>query len=775
VTLEVEAGFEGWIAAGQAFPVTVTVTAEHLVHGTLQVEVGGATGTVELAREVEVTAGNSTSYRFLAPGSVIESSRFVPDDERVVAARLRDGDGDVVARADATTRTDMAQEVVGVLPLAADGAGPLADAVPLPVDAGVARLTEVAPGVLDLGPLALSPLDQLVATPSELAALPDDQRAAVLGWVDAGGHLVLPGDEAELDAAVEVLPDGWAPAQGDGARAGLGQVRSVPAGWTDRLLPTPARSGLEEDVLAQDTIGSGNSLRGSLSGDAGVRLPPSTRLAVLLALYVLVAGPVAFLLVRRLGRRPLAFAIVPVLALTSTGAVVGAGGSLRRTAASAHVTVYEVGPGGATATTWALLSNPRRQGDVGIEMPDGWTVTDAMSVDGGWDGIGGGSVAVRDAGEGIAATTRPPAGGFGFLQAEGPVSGLGDGLVVTATSGDDELVEGTVRNDLDVTLDEVAVMVGRNAIAEIGQLGPGEEASFTVEAATVWQGRPAPETAVWPDDVGTGVRPDGGGFGMVVEGVPGGGGLIIENEVGDGGVIVERRRGDNPATGAAPGFPAPQPGPGEPPPPPRLPPGEPVFPRPGAEDGDQGSDDASDEPVVMAAWSALMGHAGWNYRPLGQAVAVGWTEDLVPPVATTGSGDVARSRSAVVGRATVVPSGDRVTDAAVVASMVRGPLTQAADPGALPAVVAFDLPAGVDGRPVDPGRLAVHVPGSPFSTDVWTPDGWVPLPDVPPGESDEVDLPAGAVVGGQVFVRWQHPPEPLQAGRELIVYEKESA
>jgi hypothetical protein len=403
-----------------------------------------------------------------------------------------------------------------------------------------------------------------------------------------------------------------------------------------------------------------------------------------------------------------------------------------------------------------------------------------MVADGGWDGMGGQPVDIRATDGGVSATTRPPAGGFGFLQSQGPVSGLGDGLVVTAESGDDGVVRGTVRNDLDVGLDDVAVMVGRNAIVEVGRLDVGDEQEFAIEEATVWQGQPASERDVWPDEAGAGF---------------GGGDVIARIGPGGGAVVVERRRG---GFGDERQVPVPDlaPDPAAPPPgrvaPETLPPEEPPLPQPPAlpdlpapeegimVDGRErpaggGDDEPGEETVVMAAWSAVMRYAGWNYRPLGQAVAVGWTEELAPPVTATGSGSVERSRSAVVGRATVAPAGARVTDAAVVASTVRGPLTQSADPGELAGVVAFDLPSGVGGRPVDPDRLAIHVPGTLFSTDVWTAEGWVPLPDGPAGASSEVDLPAGAVVAGQVFVRWQHPQEPLQAGRELVVYEKEPA
>ena len=124
---------------------------------------------------------------------------------------------------------------------------------------------------------------------------------------------------------------------------------------------------------------------------------------------------------------------------------------------------------------------------------------------------------------------------------------------------------------------------------------------------------------------------------------------------------------------------------------------------------------------------------------------------------------------------TAAPAGDHVTDAAIVRSTVRGPDVNAGfgDEG-FPAMVSFDVPAAVDGRPVDPSRLMFHLWGSYTSAEVWTPGGWVALPEVPDGQFAEVALPDGAVVAGQVFVRWTHPLSVPPPGREFVLYEKET-
>lgn len=810
VTLQAVAGFGGWVAEARTFPVVVKVTSDRLLQATLQFEVVGMTGKTVVERGIEVAGGNSATYHLLAPAVPVERGMGpMPGSE--IAVRLV-VDDEAVATAQAEVRLDASQELVGVFPEARALLGQtLPNAMPLLVDVGVARPVEVDPKLLELGAAALEPLDQVVALPAELATLPKEQRTALVRWVDAGGQLLIPGDLAEMPD--DVLPAGWLPPAGGGVRAGLGRVRAVSTTWQDEILPSPTRSSSEEAIIADSVIAASDTIGGRLSRDAGVRLPPGGRLGVLLALYVLIVGPAAYFLLRRFGRRrsgtdppeeakPLqnvrrpmmAWAAIPAVALVSTGAVVGAGGDLRRHAASAHVTVYEVGAGGATATTWSLLSNPGRRGEVGIDLPEGWTATEGSSS---WESQGA-TVRVAATDDGVAASTRPPAGGFGLIRSSGPAVDMADALEVTAESADDDVMNGTVRNRLDVPLEDVVVFVGREALTEIGTLQPGEEKEFTIARASQFAFQADPERRVWPDNFGgnDGMRIAPGG-GVVVWEQGGAGGAIaveemqaeLEAKLSDADVVARLDAEFSTEAGAqvAPPPPVTVPKPDganvgvvvvEPDQPVPLPmplpedpapvPGKPAFP-----DGPNG--DADESPTMMAAWAQIMQEHGWNYRPTGQVIAVGWSDELDPPVSPSGSGKVSRSRSAVVARATAAPAGDRLSDAASVRSLVRGPNTEAnPDNGDIPAVVAFDLPATVGERPVDPGRLMFHLLGSYTSAAVWTPAGWVTLPDVPDGKTAEVAVPAGAVVGGQVFVRWTHPMAVPPPGREFVLYEKET-
>ena len=148
-------------------------------------------------------------------------------------------------------------------------------------------------------------------------------------------------------------------------------LRSVGDDWTQGLLPSPTRTRNEEQLIASDMFTAALPTANELADAADLRLPGARALGIMLAAYVVVAGPIVFLLVRRVHRGQLAWVAIPLLAVGSTGVVFTTGSSLRRSLSSAQVTVYETGPSGTVATTWSLLAN-KQGGDVGVTLPDGW-------------------------------------------------------------------------------------------------------------------------------------------------------------------------------------------------------------------------------------------------------------------------------------------------------------------------------------------------------------------------------------------------------------------
>ncbi|MGH9113060.1 MAG: hypothetical protein ACRDZN_12310 [Acidimicrobiales bacterium] len=744
VVLTVDVGVAGFVAPGRPYPVTVTVTTDRLVDGVVEVVVPGLASATTLERPVEVTGGSTAKFTLIAPavGDAVGGN---------VRARLSAADG-VSATADVELRADLGQELVGVLPELTGSPGSLPGTVPLVVgvDGGTARLVPVEPDLLAEGPLALGPLDQVVASPGEVAGLDDTARAALAAWVDDGGLLILAGAGAQAGAGGgatgDGLPAGWWPGTGGAVRAGLGRVRSVTGDWQRSLVPSPTRSTAEEQIMASDLGGFVDlPMVARLGRDAGMGLPDGARLGLLLAIYVLVMGPGTYLVVRRFGRREVAWATLPVLALVATGAVFVTGASLRRAAEAAQVTVYEVGPGAAVATTWSLVPSSRG-GEVGVELPGGWTGAAA------YDELSGGAVAFDDMGnpmptsadegvrlaadgDGSRLTDDVAPGGYALLEARGPAPGLSGALEVTATSEADGEIRGTVRNRLETTLHSVVAFSGRAAAVEIGTLGPGEEKPYALEGTNAFVWGATPETEVWPSD--TMEFGESGECLMTV--LPDGG--VVEECSSSSEALVAVDDGDQDAGGA---------------------------------DGDGG-----EPPVVLAAWGETITRTGSNFRPPGQVVVAGWTDDIAAPATPTG-GPADRTTSAIVARATPTPVGDRLTDSGTVRSIVRGPATQqpadvpeADATGGIGFVSAFDLPERVGGRPVDVDRLVVNVADLFITFDFWTPGGWVAI-DPPTIGQEEHRVPPEAVVGGTVYVRITAPTNAVpNPGRDLGIYERE--
>ena len=364
-TISVEAGYGGLHQDGTALPVLVTIDADRLVDGEVRLTVispdGSSKATVV---EAEIAGGSSKEFRLVAsgvnrfgPGVVVE---LVEDDEVTATRRV-------------TLRSPSDDEIVGVLPsLAAD----LPVTAPLTVDLGVARLNALDTEWLDLGSSAIETVDIVVGAAPDLRALSPRANDALQGWLEAGGTLVIDEPAGTLVAEIDVA---LGPV-GEPVTVGRGRVFSsggaAAAGeWDDLLSPTAVRSLSAEGGFAGELTGDvvwfGEPVEVSLAEDAGFQLPSLPWVLVLLLAYVIIGGPLIWLILRRMDRTGLMWAALPVLALVFTAAIWVAGSDLRSGADDAHGTIIEIRENSATATTTHLLSS-RSSGLSTFALPAGW-------------------------------------------------------------------------------------------------------------------------------------------------------------------------------------------------------------------------------------------------------------------------------------------------------------------------------------------------------------------------------------------------------------------
>lgn len=482
-TLDVQVGYGGSFYPGRPVRVRITVTADRLVRGTLEVRMAQGPAQVVLSRPVEVPGGSDKQFVVAMPDAGVFFGG--PGANASAEVSLRQ-DGDEIASGRGSAQWTVDGELVGVLP-GAGAAGSFPESVGLAIDAGAARLSPI--DQLDLDePGALGALDMLAVDQNELGSLGPDARQAVLDWVSDGGRLLV---VAPTGTEVAGLPAAWQPGAGGRAQAEQGDVVALGgerSSWFRALLPTPTRSAMED---------GGQMLRGFggvpastiIAQDAGLRLARLGWLIAFLIAYVVVVGPIAHIVLRRSNRALWFWFVVPALAALFTGGAWLVGRSLRSGATAAQTTIVELRPEGARATTWVGVVS-RGGGTVDIALPRGWVGRLSSSA------VMTGEtrpMRVNITGKGAVSRLELNAGEFGLVSAAGPVAVDGT-LEIDASSTEDGRVEGTVRNTTTLALDGVRAFAGGASVV-VGSLAPGEGKPFVVTGASTLNFGGAPTDA----------------------------------------------------------------------------------------------------------------------------------------------------------------------------------------------------------------------------------------------------------------------------------------
>ena len=452
--------YDGSYVPGHPSAVRVQVAADRLLRGRLEVTVAEDT---MVSVPVEVPGGSTKEFLVVVPGS--QSFRF--DGAVPVRARLRDGSNDL-ATGTGILQSSVGNELVGVLPAALGGRA-VPGPSPLAVDVGTARFAALGPAELAQAPASLGPVSTIAAGADELGRLPEPTRKAVLAWVEQGGHLLVDADPGQ---AVAGLPDAWQPGLDGRSPAGRGEVRltggAIAAGrWPGLVEPTGWA------VTGDSSAGFGNGFVGlSLADEAGLRVPRLGWLVAFLAVYVVVAGPVAFFVLRRRGRPELAWIAVPLVALLfTTGSYVG-GRGLRNTTRQVDTSIVATGPNGSTATTWLGVFSATGQTSR-LRFGPGW-MPDGTGRDSGITTLSSLSLTA----DGVEASLPLDPGEFGVVPSHGPAA-AGGRLEITGVTATADEASGRVKNTTPFALDDVAVFVGTGE-ALLGRLGAGEEREWQI-------------------------------------------------------------------------------------------------------------------------------------------------------------------------------------------------------------------------------------------------------------------------------------------------------
>ncbi len=504
--LEAEAGYvDGQIVPGRPVPVRVQIRSDQLVTGTLTVtpytvgEPGDAVTT-----PVEVAGGSVKDYLLVVPTRW--SGTLGPSEMRI---SLRTGDDTVEATAAMTWTGDV--EVVGLVPgLASQAPGPT------PLGTGMGRAVFDQLDAQELAtPGALGPLGSIVTGPDGLSALPPEAQRNVLDWVEEGGQLLV---DAPPGSPVAGLPESWQPA-GTRAAAGDGWVRLTDGAaargqWGAIVEPSRQFSSSE---LTMNEMCCFAGVPDSVARDAGMRIPDIGWLLVFLVGYVVVVGPVTFVLLRRVRRTGLAWVAVPLVAVLFTAVAFTAGSGLRSDSRAAHGSLVQTSPLGDRVVSHIGLVS-RDGSDATALFPDGWHAggLDAPSMSGmGFGGMEGMADAQGAPVPVVGSDGRPgvrlplSSGDFGVVTGRGRVEGDSP-LTVVASAGAGDTVSGTVTNASDIDLEEVIVVVA-GRVADVGDLAAGAETEWTIDLDDVDPNGNDPWMAVeqpWSRAIGEMGEPD---------------------------------------------------------------------------------------------------------------------------------------------------------------------------------------------------------------------------------------------------------------------------
>jgi hypothetical protein len=380
---------------------------------------------------------------------------------------------------------------------------------------------------------ALSAIDRLVWQDVDASDLSPAQLAALRGWVAGGGRLVIVGgtggpgllsafpDEllpyrpsatvdlpaSALGTLLADLPSTATNLTALGGSAGAGRTLAAVG---DRVVaaelafgngsvtilgfdPTtpwiadskadaalwrrvlPARSG-----SAIFTSGNDDSqLVNAVASLPAAALPPIGGLFILLAAYIVLIGPVNYLVLRRLGRRELAWLTMPALIGVFAVAAYVFGASLRGTDLLVNeVAIVRGAPGTDAGQGQVYLGvfSPGR-GTYQLEIPGGalLSVPVSQEISG---AVGAGSLDVL---QGDPARIRDLAVSFSSIRIVRADTPLPAPNLAIDLRLEDRHLKGTVTNHSASTVEGVAVVLGAS-VAKLGDLAPGATATVDVEA-----------------------------------------------------------------------------------------------------------------------------------------------------------------------------------------------------------------------------------------------------------------------------------------------------
>lgn len=486
--------------------------------------------------ELRIAGGSQGRTRFSVAVSLPTDSRKAyvlyaqpPAFGRSVKVELVAGGTTAAATDVAYLAHDSAQLVVGVVAEKPQGIVGELDLDPSP--------SGTAPAIIALGVEDLperiegwATLDRLIWQDVDSNTLTTAQLAALRGWIAGGGRLTIAGGTAGIGtlsgfpddllpyrptATVDIAPESIAglagplpvdaadlpalagpPGQGralamagdrvvageldygsgrvtllgfDPTTSWLAASKSVESMWR-RFLPNRTGGG---PVITSDDSQIVNAV-GQL---ASLALPPIGGLIAILAGYIVLIGPLNYLVLKRLDRRELAWITMPVLIAVFAVSAYGFGTALRGNDLIVNeVAIVRGAPGATEGTAQVYLGifSPSRA-TYQVQVPGGALLATPISG----DFTVGGDAGTLDVVQGDPSLIRNLSVGFSSLRTIRAESATTVPLLEAQLSLEDGVLRGTIRNRSDQVLEKVAVVLG-GSVAVVGDIAANAETAVTL-------------------------------------------------------------------------------------------------------------------------------------------------------------------------------------------------------------------------------------------------------------------------------------------------------
>ena len=525
--MEAKALLQGHARVGSWLAIEVRLKNDGApIVGELRLQ-GGAQGGTRFSLPIDLASpADKTFILYAQPPSFGQQLEvvLVADDQTVARQKV------------AFTVHDANQLIVGVVAARPQG---LVSQLQLPANQnGIVPVTvPLTPADLPDRIEAWSALDRLVWQDVDTNTLTKEQTSALRGWLALGGRLVIVGGTAG-PAVLSGFPDAilpYRPGTTDDIAAGslTSLLGVLPAGNAD----VPALSGSldhgramatsgDRVVAAEAPYGSGSvaligfdptvgwiaeskttaqlwralipprtSTATGISDDSQIlsavqqlpslALPPIGGLLLLLLGYIVLIGPINYLILRRLDRREWAWITMPILiALFAVGAY-GYGSALRGSDIIVNEVAIVRGAPDATegsAQVYLGIFSPTR-GTYQLALPGGALLSAPIVGD-----LFGGQVGALDVVQGATARVRDLSVGFGSLRTVRAETAVEVPKLHADLKLVDGVLQGTLRNDSTVVLESPAVVLG-GSVAVLKDLAPGAQANVSLKLNSAFTGQ----------------------------------------------------------------------------------------------------------------------------------------------------------------------------------------------------------------------------------------------------------------------------------------------